>query len=118
MPTVANFNPGVETCDRCSGTGCIDTAWSGIDPSCPDCDGEGVIHMSQRASTDLTSEDRQVLKFLASAGAAANISVDSLQLKRILLHTSSMILSRGILYDIQTESMGAGVYRVTLRRRN
>ena len=29
-------------CLRCHGTGAIDTATSADDPSCPDCDGEGV----------------------------------------------------------------------------
>ena len=34
----------LEQCSRCNGTGAIDTPFSGSDPSCPDCDGEGVIY--------------------------------------------------------------------------
>lgn len=30
-------------CLRCSGTGCVDTPYSGSDPSCPECDGEGWV---------------------------------------------------------------------------
>lgn len=30
-------------CQRCSGTGAIDAPFSGSDPSCPECDGEGTI---------------------------------------------------------------------------
>ena len=30
-----------EPCGRCSGTGAVDTAFSGSDPVCPDCDGGG-----------------------------------------------------------------------------
>lgn len=30
-------------CERCQGTGAIDAPWSESDPSCPECDGEGVI---------------------------------------------------------------------------
>ncbi len=33
-----------ETCQRCDGTGVLGTPYSGSDPSCPDCSGEGVIH--------------------------------------------------------------------------
>lgn len=35
---------GVSQCKQCKGTGCVDTPFSGSDPSCPGCDGEGVIH--------------------------------------------------------------------------
>ena len=31
------------TCGRCGGTGCVDTPFSGSDPSCPSCDGEGKL---------------------------------------------------------------------------
>jgi hypothetical protein len=38
--------PGCECetvpCTRCNGTGAIDAPFSGSDPSCPECDGEGV----------------------------------------------------------------------------
>ncbi len=37
------------SCDRCNGTGVIDAAYSGVDPSCPDCDGEGWIESRVRA---------------------------------------------------------------------
>lgn len=30
--------------ERCDGAGAIDAPFSGSDPSCPDCSGEGVIH--------------------------------------------------------------------------
>ena len=33
-----------QTCERCNGTGVIDAPWSGSDPSCPDCSGEGRIY--------------------------------------------------------------------------
>ncbi len=29
------------SCERCHGTGAVDTPFSGFDPVCPDCDGEG-----------------------------------------------------------------------------
>ena len=30
-------------CEHCNGTGAIDAPLSGSDPSCPECDGEGVV---------------------------------------------------------------------------
>ncbi|KKK55055.1 hypothetical protein LCGC14_3078440 [marine sediment metagenome] len=30
-------------CERCDGTGAIDAPYSGSDPSCPECDGEGIV---------------------------------------------------------------------------
>ena len=33
--------PPKEACARCKGTGAVDTPYSGSDPVCPDCDGEG-----------------------------------------------------------------------------
>lgn len=35
---------GIYKCERCDGTGAIDAPFSGSDPSCPECDGEGVVH--------------------------------------------------------------------------
>ncbi len=37
-------------CERCKGTGAIDAPYSGSDPSCPDCDGEGQIEPSPRSA--------------------------------------------------------------------
>lgn len=33
---------GIELCTRCGGTGAIDTPFSGSDPDCTECNGEGV----------------------------------------------------------------------------
>ena len=32
-----------EVCHRCNGTGCVDTPYSGSDPDCPQCGGEGWV---------------------------------------------------------------------------
>lgn len=37
-------------CEHCNGTGAIDTPYSGSDPACPDCDGEGVIYGERRGA--------------------------------------------------------------------
>jgi len=34
-----------EICERCDGTGAIDAPFSGSDPSCPECDGEGIKYL-------------------------------------------------------------------------
>ncbi|MCP4899868.1 MAG: hypothetical protein GY906_23110 [bacterium] len=35
---------GIFPCERCDGTGSIAAPFSGSDPSCPDCDGEGLVY--------------------------------------------------------------------------
>lgn len=40
-----------ELCNNCDGTGSIDTAFSGGDPSCPQCDGGGTIHPEEDNKT-------------------------------------------------------------------
>jgi len=37
--------PKPQKCHICNGAGAVDTPWSGSDPSCPECDGEGVIYV-------------------------------------------------------------------------
>lgn len=43
-PGACGLFEDVDFCERCKGTGCIDTPFSGSDPGCPDCAGEGVIY--------------------------------------------------------------------------
>ena len=40
---IPDDDPPPLKCPRCNGTGCVDTPYSDSDPSCPECDGEGVI---------------------------------------------------------------------------
>lgn len=37
-------NPGSVVCKQCGGTGAVPAPWSGSDPSCSKCDGEGVTY--------------------------------------------------------------------------
>ena len=48
----------------------------------------------------------------------AHITVDKKDLKELLLNTGGNILAYGILYDIVTKHLGAGVYKVSLKRTN
>jgi len=43
--------------------------------------------------------------------------MDRKNLKELLLSTSGWIIACGETYDIKSESLGAGVYRVFLKRR-
>ena len=44
----------------------------------------------------------------------ANTVMDKKDLKELLLSTGGQILANGVLYEIVTRNMGAGVYKVTL----
>tara|TARA_S200002703_G_scaffold140627_1_gene131989 strand:- start:129 stop:392 length:264 start_codon:yes stop_codon:yes gene_type:complete len=43
---------GIFPCENCNGTGAIDAAWSGSDPCCPQCGGEGLLYETPKAYTD------------------------------------------------------------------
>ena len=47
----------------------------------------------------------------------ANITMDKKDLKELLLESEGWITACGHMWDIKNEHLGAGVYRVTLRRR-
>ena len=49
---------------------------------------------------------------------AANTTMDRKDLKELLLSTDGWILSCGRMYNIKSKSLGAGVYRVTLKLKN
>ena len=48
----------------------------------------------------------------------ANMTMDRKDLREVLLDTGGSVLARGSLYDITPKHLGAGVYKVTLKRRN
>lgn len=48
----------------------------------------------------------------------ATTTMDTKDLKELLLETGSNIMACGVLYDIQTKYLGAGVYEVWLSRSN
>ena len=60
---------------------------------------------------------RAPLRFLASM-PAGNATLTARDLRSLLLNTGGIMMARGYLYDIRSQSLGAGVYRVTLRRKN
>jgi len=41
MPNAMDLAPDAMLCMKCRWTGVVDTPYSGSDPSCPDCNGEG-----------------------------------------------------------------------------
>ena len=37
-----------EECETCYGSGCVDAPYSGSDPCCPECDGEGKVLVTEQ----------------------------------------------------------------------
>ncbi len=52
-------------CERCQGTGGIDTPFSDSDPCCPDCDGEGVIQ-DEKETSYIIAESAMLAKAVRS----------------------------------------------------
>ena len=48
----------------------------------------------------------------------ANMTMDKKDLREVLLNTGGSIIANGRLYDITPKHLGAGVYKVTLKRSN
>ena len=48
----------------------------------------------------------------------ASMTIDSKDLKELLLNTGSDIIACGSLYNIVTKHLGAGVYKITLKLAN
>ncbi len=66
----------------------------------------------------MSPEARRVCNFLASAGPLANATVEKQDAHDILLETGASILARGLLYNIKSQHLGAGVYRLSLEVAN
>jgi len=48
----------------------------------------------------------------------ASMTMDSKDLKELLLSTNGWVTACGEIYDIKTKPLGAGVYKVFLKRKN
>lgn len=57
------------------------------------------------------------LDHLCSMPGLAHAMLTSRQVRQLLAMTSGEVMANGRLYDIQTESRGAGMYTVRLKRR-
>ena len=64
-----------------------------------------------------TEEATSTARFLASM-PGGNATLTARDLRSLLLNTGGIMMARGYLYDIRSQSLGAGVYRVTLRPKN
>lgn len=60
----------------------------------------------------------QHLNFLASTPDLGNTVMEKDELRELLLQTGGSMMARGCLYNIVSEHLGAGVYRVSLKRTN
>lgn len=61
-------------------------------------------------------EANRVLNFLAGT-PGGNSTVNKKTLHHVLLSNGGTLLARGELHDIESKHLGAGVYRVTLKKR-
>lgn len=66
----------------------------------------------------MSPEARRTCEFLASAGPLANTTVEKQDAHDILLETGASIISRGVLYNIKSKHLGAGVYQLSLKAAN
>lgn len=56
------------------------------------------------------------INHLASMPKIAHATVTTKELREIMLRTGGQMLAQGDLWDIQKKSLGAGVYRISLKR--
>lgn len=63
----------------------------------------------------MSPEARRIVNFLASAGPLANSTADKKDAHDILMETGGSIFGCGTLYNIKSEAIGPGVYRLSLK---
>ena len=67
---------------------------------------------------ELTREQRRTVDFLATAGPYASTTVDSKDLRAIMLATGASLMARGRLWNIKARHLGAGVHKLTVELAN
>ena len=58
-----------------------------------------------------------VPNFLASMPGLGHTTMTKAELKKLLLDTGGQIMAQGSLWEITSKHLGAGVYRVSTKRR-
>ena len=66
----------------------------------------------------MSPEATRVVNYLASGPEFGSTTVDTKVLREILLEVGSNMLARGSLYDFKPEHLGAGIYKLSLKRTN
>lgn len=59
----------------------------------------------------------KTIQFLCSAPGTANTTVTTATFRSMLLQSDGWVMWQGKMYDIVGKSLGAGVYRVSLKER-
>lgn len=65
-----------------------------------------------------TPEAYRALNFLAAAGPLANTTLETKDYKSLMLHSGASVIGCGTLYNIVGKNLGAGVWKVSLKRAN
>lgn len=65
----------------------------------------------------LTKEANKIIDHLVAFPSAARPTVSTETLRSLLLYTEGWIVAHGVMYDINSKHLGAGIHRVWLERR-
>ena len=71
---------------------------------------------NERMEVAMSAESEHAARFLASAGPLANTVEPPKVVNELMLSTGGMILGRGVLYNIKSQYLSPGAYRLTLER--
>lgn len=74
--------------------------------------------LAAKKAAEVEAEALRALAYLASAPDHGASSVTTAVFREMLLRTGGWMMAAGYSYDIIGKSLGAGVQRVTLRRRS
>ena len=72
--------------------------------------------MSRTSATEVRAEANRLLNFLAGMPYGNCTASSRDVLRDVMLQTGGRLMARGELYDIQSKTLGGGVYRLTLKR--
>lgn len=68
------------------------------------------------ATREAQQESDRLLNFLAGMPGGNCTASSSKVVREMMLQTGGRMMARGDLWDLRSESLGGGVYRMTLRR--
>ncbi len=78
------------------------------------------VEESEQPMNQITTSPNaiQALNHLASMPDFGSTTVEKADLKAIMLQTGGTMMARGLLYDIVSKHLGAGVYKLSLKLSN
>ena len=75
------------------------------------------IKANEAKAVRVETEKQRIMNYLASMPAAGSTTTTRAVAQKILLDTDGWMFAQGMSYDIVVKGIGAGVYRISLKKK-